>query len=96
MPPTRLSVFAVEANDRVLCLAARCDELGIFDLQQRLLESDEFVRLSLKQAPNVDIWTALLLQRAVREEKRHGETELVGRPVLSQYAAMARGLGFPL
>jgi hypothetical protein len=73
VPLTRLSVFPVEANDCVMRRAARCDELGIFDLQQRLLESDELVRLSVELSAERRQLNASCCKRAVREEKRHGD-----------------------
>ena len=77
-------------------LAARCDELGIVDLQQRLLESDELVRLSVKQPAERRQLNGFLLQRAVGEEKRHGEKmRLVARPVLSKVRGDGELFGFP-
>jgi len=38
-------------RDGVMRLAARCNELRVFDLQQCLLEPNEIIRLAVKQPP---------------------------------------------
>jgi hypothetical protein len=61
----------VKRHDRVMRLAARRDEFRILDLEQQLLESNELVRLSLKQPSERGQLNSFLLQRAVRKEPGH-------------------------
>src|SRR5688572_15855009 len=71
-------VSAVESDDGVMALATRRDELRILDLEQRLLEADELVRLSMEQSAERRQLHRFLLQRTVREEQWHDRSTLSG------------------
>src|SRR5687768_9936906 len=64
-------VSPVELDDGVVRLAARRDELRLFDLQHRLLEPNELVRLPVKQPPERRQLHGALLERAVGKEESH-------------------------
>src|SRR5262249_42115060 len=82
--PNTTVVSPIEAHDEMMALATGGYELRIFDLQQRLLESDEIVRLALEQPSERRHLDRFQLQRAIGEKQRH----------LYGMSSLERGSGF--
>jgi hypothetical protein len=82
---------AIEFHDWVMRLATCPYDLWVFDLDYRLLELNEIIRMTDKKSSEGCELHAILLERAIREEKRHVEPRVSVRSKLRGLTSKVTG-----